>query len=95
MENGIGNIATWNQDFIAQALLGSLNITWFPRLVDNLIANQVADVRYHPILAGFNEPVLVQLGNVSFDDHYLPGNDTQQCLQYEVLFCITLAIDRR
>src|SRR6266566_4318275 len=76
MMDGIGNISPWNQDVIAQFSLNCRNITWFSRFVDNLIANQVADVGNNPILTGLDEPVLIELRNVIFDNLHLLSNDT-------------------
>ena len=62
--------------------------------MDNLIANQVGNVGYHPILTGLNEPVVVQLSNVGLDDNHLLRDHAQQCLQWEALLRIALAINR-
>src|SRR5260370_4076194 len=93
MEDRVGDIAAWNEDFITQPFLDSEHVAWFYGLVDSLVTNQIANIGNHPVLASFDEPVLVELGNIILNDIYLLGDDPQQCLERPTLFRVTLAVD--
>src|SRR5258706_329363 len=93
--DGIGDITAWNEHSGALLLLGDCSSTQFASSIDSLIANQVTDIGHHPLLAGFNKPVLVELGNVRLYDVYLLGNHAQESFQRQTLLCITAAVDCR
>ena len=63
--------------------------------VDGPVADQVADVGHHPVLAGLDEPVLVELGDVVFDDVHLLGDHLQQGAQRIALLGVAQAVDGR
>jgi hypothetical protein len=55
------------------------------------IADQICDVWNHPFFAGFNEPVLIKLPDVSFNDVDLFGDDPQQAPKRLADFGVPLA----
>ncbi len=57
--------------------------------------HQIADVRHYPFVAGLDEPVLVQTGDILLDNCCLLGYNRDHRLQWLPLLRITYAIDRR
>src|SRR5262249_26535404 len=57
------------------------------------IADEVANVRHHPILTGFDKPVLVKLGDVRLNQIHLFGDDLQQAPQGIALIGIAQPVD--
>jgi hypothetical protein len=55
---------------------------------------QVTDVRHHPLIAGFNEPVFVELTDVSLHHRGLLRDDRDQGLERFPSLLIADTIDR-
>jgi len=58
-----------------------------------LEADEVAYVGNYPILAGFDEPVFVELGDIGVEDIGLLGDDAEQSLKLPSLVDVAAAVD--
>ena len=67
----------------------------FARLAHGLVADEIAEIRHHPVGARFDEPVFVKLRDVGLHCEHLFGDDAQQIAQLKILLRIAIAIDRR
>ena len=65
------------------------------RLGQQAVTEQVADIRHHPVVAGLDEPVVVQPGDVLFEHIGLAGQHAQEVAQRPALLRIAHAIDHR
>ena len=74
--DGAGHFAARSENLVALAVLGCG--TRFASLMYRLVSGQIADVGNHPILAGLDEPVVVELEDIVFHDVDLFADNAQQ-----------------
>ena len=91
----IGDVAAWNQNVIALQAFQRRYIAWLTSSVYLLIADQIADVRHNPILAGLDKPVLIELGDIGLDDIHLLGDYAQEGLELPTRLRVTDAVHGR
>lgn len=89
----VRDLAPGNQYLVERAAFGGAHIAWFAGFVHKLVADQVADVRHHPIFAGLNEPILVKLRDVVLDHVHLLADHAQQRAQRIALVRVARAIN--
>src|SRR2546423_1410394 len=67
--------------YLARPRLGSCNVAGLARFMHRLVSDEIGDIRNHPVVAGFDEPVVVESRDVIFDHAYLLGDHLQQRMQ--------------
>ena len=74
--DGAGHFAARSENLVTLAVLGGG--TGFAGFLYRLVSGQIADVGNHPILAGLDEPVVVELADIVFHDVDLFADNAQQ-----------------
>src|SRR5215471_6772429 len=70
--------------------------TWKDAIaIDRRDPNEITDIGYNPLSAGFDEEIVVELGKIFF--HYLGllPNHSEKCLERAALFGVADAINSR
>ena len=63
--------------------------------VHRLVADQLADIGDDPVLAGLDEPVVVELADILLDEVHLLGDDAQQGAQRVALIDVAHPVNGR
>ena len=80
--DGVGDLAARDQGPCApRAPAGDVGIPSRARIGERPVADQVTDVGHDPVLAGLDEPVVVELVDVVLDQIDLLADDAQQGAQ--------------
>jgi hypothetical protein len=91
----VRNLAARNQNSFPNLRPGRLHWGRLSDVIQGRVSDQITDVGNHPVLAGFDKPVLIELGDVGVHDVDLFGNHLQQRAQLITAIRIAQLIDRR
>ncbi len=91
----VGDIGTRCQHVAEVAATAIVSRIQGGRLRQQAVAEQVAEVRHHPVVAGFNEPVFVQPRDVLLQHVGLGSQHAQEIAQRVALVGIAHAVDHR